>query len=41
MVARVTDEIIQQIQKLSGQEYVDIYAKQAKDSLQPPAAEPD
>lgn len=37
----VTDEIIQQIQKLSGQEYVDIYAKQAKDSSQPPATEPD
>jgi 1-acyl-sn-glycerol-3-phosphate acyltransferase len=37
----VTDEIIQEIQKLSGQEYVDIYAKQAKDQLQPPAAESD
>jgi 1-acyl-sn-glycerol-3-phosphate acyltransferase len=37
----VTDEIMQEIQKLSGQEYVDIYAKQAKDSLQPPAAETD
>ena len=35
----VTDEIMQEIQKLSGQEYVDIYAKQAKDQLQPPAAE--
>ena len=37
----VTDEIIQHIQKLSGQEYVDIYAKRAKDSSQPPATEPD
>ncbi len=37
----VTDEIMQEIQKLSGQEYVDIYAKQAKDQLQPPAAESD
>jgi 1-acyl-sn-glycerol-3-phosphate acyltransferase len=37
----VTDEIMQEIQKLSGQEYVDIYAKQAKDSLQPPASETD
>jgi len=36
----VTDEIMQQIQKLSGQEYVDIYAKQAKE-LQQPAAESD
>jgi 1-acyl-sn-glycerol-3-phosphate acyltransferase len=35
----VTDEIMLEIQKLSGQEYVDIYAKRAKDSLQPPAAE--
>jgi 1-acyl-sn-glycerol-3-phosphate acyltransferase len=35
----VTDEIMLEIQKLSGQEYVDIYPKQAKDSLQPPAAE--
>jgi 1-acyl-sn-glycerol-3-phosphate acyltransferase len=35
----VTDEIMLEIQKLSGQEYVDIYAKQAKDSLQPPAAD--
>jgi hypothetical protein len=37
----VTGEIIQQVHKLSGQEYVDIYAKQAKDSSQPPATEPD
>jgi 1-acyl-sn-glycerol-3-phosphate acyltransferase len=37
----VTDEIMQQIQKLSGQEYVDIYAKQAKDQLQPPPGETD
>jgi 1-acyl-sn-glycerol-3-phosphate acyltransferase len=37
----VTDEIMQEIQKLSGQEYVDMYAKQAKDQLQPPAAESD
>ena len=37
----VTDEIIQHIQKLSGQEYVDIYAKRAKDNSQPPATEPD
>jgi 1-acyl-sn-glycerol-3-phosphate acyltransferase len=37
----VTDEIIQQIQKLSGQEYVEINARQAKDSSQPPATEPD
>jgi 1-acyl-sn-glycerol-3-phosphate acyltransferase len=33
----VTDEIMQQIQKLSSQEYVDIYAKQAKALQQPPA----
>ena len=33
----VTDEIMQQIQKLSGQEYVDVYAKQAKGQPQPPA----
>ncbi len=33
----VTDEIMQQIQKLSGQEYVDVYAKQAKGRPQPPA----
>ena len=39
MLRAVTDEIMQQIQKLSGQEYVDIYAKQAKDQLQPPATE--
>ena len=31
----VTDEIMQQIQKLSGQEYVDVYAKQAKERQQP------
>ena len=31
----VTDEIMQQIQKLSGQEYVDVYAKQAKERRQP------
>jgi 1-acyl-sn-glycerol-3-phosphate acyltransferase len=37
----VTDEIMQEIQKLSGQEYVDIYAKQAKDQLQPPPGETD
>jgi len=37
----VTDEIMQEIQKLSGQEYVEIYAKQAKDQLSPPAAESD
>jgi 1-acyl-sn-glycerol-3-phosphate acyltransferase len=37
----VTDEIMQQIQKLSGQEYVDLYAQQAKDQLQQPPAEPD
>ena len=36
----VTDEIMQQIQKLSGQEYVDVYAKQAKEPQQP-AAESD
>jgi len=33
----VTDEIMQQIQKLSGQEYVDMYAKQARELQQPPA----
>jgi 1-acyl-sn-glycerol-3-phosphate acyltransferase len=37
----VTDEIMQEIQKLSGQEYVEMYAKQAKDQLEPPAAETD
>ena len=37
----VTDEIIQEIQKLSGQEYVDIYANQAKGQLQPPPEETD
>jgi 1-acyl-sn-glycerol-3-phosphate acyltransferase len=37
----VTDEIIQEIQKLSGQEYVDMYAKRAKDQLQSPPAESD
>jgi 1-acyl-sn-glycerol-3-phosphate acyltransferase len=31
----VTDEIMQQIQKLSGQEYVDAYANQAKERQQP------
>ncbi len=36
----VTDEIMQEIGKLSGQDYVDIYAKQAKE-LQAPAGEPD
>ena len=36
----VTDEIMQQIQKLSGQEYVEVYAKQAKE-LQQPTAESD
>ena len=35
----VTDEIMQEIQKLSGQEYVDTYAEAGrKDQLQPPAA---
>lgn len=33
----VTDEIMQQMQKLSGQEYVDAYAKQAKGQPQPSA----
>jgi 1-acyl-sn-glycerol-3-phosphate acyltransferase len=37
----VTDEIMREIQRLSGQEYVDMYAKQAKDQLQPPVSEPD
>jgi 1-acyl-sn-glycerol-3-phosphate acyltransferase len=37
----VTDEIMRQIQKLSGQEYVDLYAKQAKDQLQQPSADTD
>jgi 1-acyl-sn-glycerol-3-phosphate acyltransferase len=37
----VTDEIITEIGKLSGQEYVDIYAQQAKDQLQGPSAESD
>jgi len=37
----VTDEIIREIGKLSGQEYVDLYAKQAKDQLQAPSAETD
>jgi 1-acyl-sn-glycerol-3-phosphate acyltransferase len=36
----VTDEIMLQIGKLSGQEYVDMYAKQAKE-LQAPAGEQD
>ncbi len=36
----VTDEIMQEIGKLSGQDYVDIYAKQAKE-LQAPAGESD
>jgi 1-acyl-sn-glycerol-3-phosphate acyltransferase len=37
----VTDEIMQQIQKLSGQEYVDVYAKQAKALSQQRPAESD
>jgi 1-acyl-sn-glycerol-3-phosphate acyltransferase len=37
----VTDEIMREIQQLSGQEYVDIYAKQAKDELQDPVEESD
>jgi 1-acyl-sn-glycerol-3-phosphate acyltransferase len=37
----VTDEIIAEIGKLSGQEYVDIYAKQAKDQLQADSVDPD
>ena len=37
----VTDEIMREIQQMSGQEYVDIYAKQAKDELQDPAEESD
>jgi 1-acyl-sn-glycerol-3-phosphate acyltransferase len=37
----VTDEIMREIQQLSGQEYVDMYAKQVKDQHQPPAAESD
>ena len=37
----VTDEIIAEIGKLSGQEYVDTYAAQAKDQPQPPSAEAD
>jgi 1-acyl-sn-glycerol-3-phosphate acyltransferase len=36
----VTDEIIQEIGKMSGQEYVDMYAKQAKE-LQAPTGEQD
>jgi 1-acyl-sn-glycerol-3-phosphate acyltransferase len=32
----VTDEIMQAIQKLSGQQYVDAYAKKATDGLQSP-----
>ena len=36
----VTDEIMQEIGKLSGQDYVDMYAKQAKE-LQAPAGEQD
>jgi 1-acyl-sn-glycerol-3-phosphate acyltransferase len=36
----VTDEIMQEIGKLSGQEYVDMYAKQAKE-LQAPTSESD
>jgi 1-acyl-sn-glycerol-3-phosphate acyltransferase len=35
----VTDEIMREIGKLSGQEYVDVYARRAKD--EPSAAEPD
>ena len=37
----VTDEIMQQIQKLSGQEYVDLYAQQAKDQRQQPSPDAD
>jgi hypothetical protein len=37
----VTDEIMREIQELSGREYVDVYAKQAKDQLQEPGPEPD
>lgn len=35
----VTDEIMQAIRDLSGQEYVGIYAKQVKDLQKPPAGE--
>jgi 1-acyl-sn-glycerol-3-phosphate acyltransferase len=41
VLGTVTDEIMREIQQLSGQESVDIYAKQAKDELQEPGAEPD
>jgi hypothetical protein len=37
----VTDETMREIQQLSGQEYVDIYARQAKDELQDPTEESD
>jgi len=37
----VTDEIIAEIAKLSGQEYVNIYAKQAKERAQPDGADTD
>jgi 1-acyl-sn-glycerol-3-phosphate acyltransferase len=37
----VTDEIMREIGKLSGQEYVDAYANQAKDQPQEPSAEAD
>jgi 1-acyl-sn-glycerol-3-phosphate acyltransferase len=35
----VTDEIMAEIAKLSGQEYVDIYAQQAKERLKPDATD--
>jgi 1-acyl-sn-glycerol-3-phosphate acyltransferase len=37
----VTDEIMREIGKLSGQEYVDIYAKRAKDQLQAASGDSD
>ena len=36
----VTDEVMHVIEKLSGQEYVDIYAQQAKEKLAADARQP-
>jgi 1-acyl-sn-glycerol-3-phosphate acyltransferase len=41
LLRSITDEIIQAIAKLSGQEYVDIDARQAKTELAPGGPEPD
>lgn len=41
VLREVTDEIMHEIQKLSGQEYVDAYASSFKTATTPPSAEPD